>query len=97
VQFVEGDYDTETSSPTYTFDYANNVPAIFTRFSEKEADDKIMVTRDFKVLIPAAKFPLTINEATNDTMVDDKGKVWNVTRYMGVTGESLHIFQVCAA
>lgn len=97
VQFLEGDYDVDTSSPTYTYDWQTGISCIFTRFEEKEADDKVMVLKDFKVLIPAIKFNLVIDQATEDTMVDSNGKAWNIIRYLGVTGGSLHRFHVRAA
>jgi len=97
VQYVEGAYDTETSSPTYTENRFDNVPALFTSFTEDEKDNEVMVLKDKKVLIPAKRFPAVLKSATEDTIIDGKGKTWNVRRYLGIVGEGLHIFHVRAA
>lgn len=97
VQFEEGTYDTETSSPSYTYNYATGIQALFTKFSEDEKDNEVMVLEDWKVLIPSTQLPLVLKDSTEDSIIDSKGKEWNVRRYLGITGGSLHIFHVRAA
>lgn len=97
VQFSTGAYDVNTASPTYTYNYQTGIGAIMTSFSEDEKDDEVQVLFDRKVLIPAKTFEIELDQATEDTIVDQDGKAWNVVRYLGVTGQSLHKFHVRAA
>ena len=94
VQFATGDYDTETSQPTYTYNVQTGIGALLTTFSEDEKDATILVLKDRKMLIPTASFNLTLTDATDDTIVDQDGKEWDVIKYRGITGGSLHVFQV---
>lgn len=96
-QFVEAGYDTNTSTPINVTNDVPDVQALFTRFTEEEKDDQVMVLKDWKVLIPATQLPITLGDVAEDTMLDSKGKEWNVRRYLGITGGSLHIFHVRAA
>ncbi|MDW9531875.1 hypothetical protein RWE87_13285 [Sinorhizobium meliloti] len=96
-QFVEAGYDTNTSTPINVTNDVPDVQALFTRFTEEEKDDQVMVLKDWKVLIPATQLPITLGDVGEDTMLDSKGKEWNVRRYLGITGGSLHIFHVRAA
>jgi hypothetical protein len=97
VQFSTGAYDVNTASPTYTYNYQIGIGAIMTSFSEDEKDDEVQVLFDRKVLISAKTFEIELDQATEDTIVDEDGKAWNVVRYLGVTGKSLHKFHVRAA
>lgn len=96
-QFVEVAYDTNTSTPVNVTNDVPNVGALFVRFSEDEKDDQVMVLKDWKVLIPAANLPVTFGDVGEDTMIDSKGKEWNVRRYLGIVSGALHTFHVRAA
>ena len=97
-QFVEAGYDTTTSTPINVTSDIPGVKALFTRFSEDEKDDEVMVLKDWKVLIPASALKsITLGDVGEDTMVDSKGKEWNVRRYLGIVSGALHTFHVRAA
>lgn len=97
-QFVEAGYDTSTSTPINITNDVLNVKAIFTRFSEDEKDDEVMVLKDWKVLVPASSLAsITLGDAVEDVMIDSKGKEWNVRRYMGIVSGAMHTFHVRAA
>lgn len=94
VQFVEGDYDFALSQPTYTYNTQTGIDVLFTTFSEKEMDGTIMVLKDKKMLVPAGAFHIDLLDATEDYIIDSKYKQWNVIKYLGITGGSLHAFHV---
>ncbi|MBB5277781.1 hypothetical protein HNR26_003870 [Rhizobium rosettiformans] len=97
-QFVEAGYDTATSTPINITNDVLNVKAIFARFSEDERDDEVMVLKDWKVLVPASALEsITLGDAVEDTIIDSKGKEWNVRRYMGIVSGAMHTFHVRAA
>ncbi|MEQ8308006.1 MAG: hypothetical protein RIA09_15725 [Hoeflea sp.] len=97
VQFSSGAYDIDTASITYDHNYQVGIGAVFTGFSDEEKDDEVQVLFDRKVLIPAKTFELVLDQATEDSIIDPDGREWNVVRYLGVTGGSLHKFHVRAA
>ena len=97
VQFVSGAYDTALGQPTNTENTQADIPCVFTTFTENERDDTIMVLEDKKVLISATAFTLVIDKTSEEHMIDQNSRKWNVVKYMGITGGSLHKFHVRAA
>lgn len=94
VQYVEGEYDFELSQPSYTYNTQTGIDGLFTSFSEKEMNDSVMVLKDKKLLIPSASFNIELTDASEDYVIDQNYKQWNVMKYLGITGGSLHVFHV---
>jgi hypothetical protein len=94
VQYVTGDYDFDLSAPSYTYNTQSGISGLFTTFTEQEKDNSILVLKDKKLLIPSKSFHIDLIDASEDYVIDGNYKQWNVIKYIGITGGSMHIFHV---
>lgn len=87
-------YDSATGTVTDGSVDVTIPKAILSKFKsrEVESDSAIDATTDMKILFPLKG--LAIDVTTDDTFRDNKGRLWDVVKPMGVPGESLGIYHV---
>jgi hypothetical protein len=67
-----------------------NIPMVFARPSLDEIDGSNVLHSSVKILIAADKLP-SVTPKISDKVRKENGTVYNLTKIVGVPGESLHI------
>ncbi len=93
VQRTGGVYDPATGASTEATTQILNIKVVLVKFKEEERDDEVVTLTDMKCLVPASPLPTGFLFTTNDEIIDGT-TTWDIIRYLGVPGESLHILHV---
>lgn len=93
VQRTGGVYDPITGASAEANTTIPDIRAALVKFKEDERDDEVITLTDMKCLIPADGLPINFLFTINDEIIDG-ATTWDVVRYLGVPGQSLHILHV---